>query len=266
MPLFNFLGGIQGQQQGKEYNSKAAELEEELEELSEEEADIYNEGQQQILDKQLQRFEEALAWNFETLMQNWDLNVRAQEYEYKKRMEMYEKDQERVYMQMDINDTSLLMAREGIQRQLEEVKKTKQFDATTKAQEALVKMGEAQLGQAGQSSARLVNAHMAELGKSIAMMDASMNSAITQANVDMFQQTWHRDIDNYNTWIGQMYKPEKPEALEMPRIPKTYLPEFELELEERDPRAIGGLGRKNAGSGQVWGGLLRDVGGIIGMF
>jgi len=256
------LGGITTMAGNSKYNSTASGWEKKIAKLAEKEARVWNKTQKKMLRRQIARYEEYQHFNYESILKNWEMNVAAQQYEYEQQIRMYEKDKERVEFQIAANNVSAKFAREGIQRQLAEVKTAKQFDLQGKLAESLKAMGQAQLGQAGQSSARLVNAHVAELGKTIAMMDASMNSALTQANVDMFQTTWQRNIDNRNTRLGAMFEPEKPQELAMPTIPE--LPEWK-ELKDRDVKAIAPLPRKSSGSGAAMGGILQGAGQIIGM-
>lgn len=241
---------IFGASQASSANAQAQSNYEDQMEAAQETADLTNEYNKKAFGVEILNYEQNAAYNWETALQTYDYNVRRQDYQEAQDMKAYEADQGRVKGQKAANAWAAAQGAESEQRALEQVRIGNAFEMQNAMVSQLRAMGTASLGQAGKSTQRSINSTLAELGRQIGVMDASLNAAVTDTNMNLINQSGEYYFANKNLDLTAMLVPEA-----LPDIPEPIKPPDPIWLEpmEVQPNAIQAPIKQNVGAMLVQG-------------
>tara|TARA_R110002012_G_scaffold169893_1_gene334027 strand:+ start:5152 stop:6045 length:894 start_codon:yes stop_codon:yes gene_type:complete len=255
------VGGVMQSNQASRANSQAEKNYKKQMEAAEEEADKINEYNQKEFDVKVLNREATASYNWETALQKYDYTVKIKDYEFEQENKAYEADQERVRGQKISNAFGVMQGVESEQRALEDVRIGNAFEQQDAMVAQLRSAGSAALGQAGKSTQRGINSTIAELGREIAVMDASLNSAITDTNMNLMSINAEYYFANRNLDATAMIKPEA-----LPDIPEPIKPPDPIWLEpmEVDPMFIQPPNKQSV-SAPIVSGLMNAGTGLLGL-
>lgn len=255
------VGGVMQSNQASRANSQAEKNYKKQMEAAEEEADKINEYNQKEFDVKVLNREATASYNWETALQKHDYSLKIRDYEMTQANKAYEADQERVRGQKISNAFGVMQGVESEQRALEDVRIGNAFEQQDAMVAQLRSAGSAALGQAGKSTQRGINSTIAELGREIAVMDASLNSAITDTNMNLMSINAEYYFANRNLDATAMIKPEA-----LPDIPEPIKPPDPIWLEpmEVDPMFIQPPNKQSV-SAPIVSGLMNAGTGLLGL-
>ncbi len=240
MALFEFLvpkvlGAGLGAFQADSANKQNDKAYKEQKKAAEEYADTVNEYNQEAQDVRIANYEINSQYNWETALQKYDYTVKMRDYQERQAMRAYEADQARIVGQKSANAFAAAMGVESEQRALEQVRVGNAFEQQSAMVQQLRAAGKAALGQAGKSTQRNITSTIAELGRDIGIRDATLNSAITDANMNLINIKADHFYANKNLDLTAMLLPE-----EMPDIPEPIKPPDPIWMDpmEVDPMYI----------------------------
>jgi hypothetical protein len=224
-----------GASQASSANDQAQRNYEEQVKAAEETAKKTNEYNKKAFGVEILNYERNAAYNWETALQTYDYNVKRQDYQEAQAMKAYEADQGRIAGQKTANAWAATQGAESEQRALEQVRIGNAFEMQNAMVSQLRAMGTASLGQAGKSTQRSINSTLAELGREIGVMDASLKAAVTDTNMNLINQMGEYYFANKNLDLTAMLMPEA-----LPDIPEPIKPPDPIWLEpmEVEPNAI----------------------------
>ena len=261
--ISGFLGGSQADRS----NKQAQKNYEKQMEAAEEQADKINEYNDKKFENTKANWRQNEAYQWETALQEYQYTLEIQNYREAQEMKAYKADQARVRGQKAANSYAASMGVESEQRALEQVRIGNAFEQQNQMVQQLRAAGKAALGQAGKSTQRNINDTIAELGRGIAIRDASLNSAITDTAMNLMSIKGDAYFADRNLDLTAMLKPEA-----LPDIPEPIRPPEPIWLEpmEVDPMFITPpteqsvaapiiSGALNAASGFISGGLKADI-------
>ena len=253
---------IAGASAASSANAQAQSNYEDQMEAAQETADLTNEYNKKAFGVEILNYQKNANYNWETALQTYDYNVRRQDYQEAQDMKAYEADQGRVKGQKAANAWAAAQGAESEQRALEQVRIGNAFEMQDAMVSQLRAMGTASLGQAGKSTQRSINSTLAELGRQIGVMDASLNAAVTDTNMNLINQSGEYYFANKNLDLTAMLVPEA-----LPDIPEPIKPPDPIWLEpmEVQPNAIQAPIKQNVGAMLVQG-AFNAASSAVGMY
>lgn len=261
----SIIGGISAGQSAADANAQQKKLQKKLKKTIKEGVRRENNLEAEMWNATKDDYLKQSNYQSETVMQNWLYAQGMRNIENSRNMGAYIADQQRVQQQYEYNALGERMASQGIQRSLDEIRVGNAFNLQNALVTNLQAQGKAQLGQAGQSSQRIVNATLADLGRDIAVMDASMKAAIDETNVDLLNLHIQRQSADQTNRLSAMLEPIQMPDIPMPQLPP--MPSF-IEAEYRDPDKIAqraaNMGVEQSTTAPVVGGVLDGLGGLLG--
>jgi len=264
-----FISGLVGGMQANNSNKQAQKNYDKQMEAAEEQADKINEYNEKKFENTKANWRQNEAYQWETALQEYQYTLEIQNYREAQEMKAYKADQARVRGQKAANSYAAAMGIESEQRALEQVRIGNAFEQQDQMVQQLRAAGKAALGQAGKSTQRNINDTIAELGRGIAVRDASLNSAITDTTMNLMNIKGDAYFADRNLDLTAMLKPEA-----LPDIPEPIRPPEPIWLEpmEVDPMFITPpteqsvaapiiSGALNAASGFISGGIKNKLWG-----
>ena len=169
--------------------------------------------------------ETSRQWQDRLAMSDWNYKTAMQDYEYKNQLKQYAQSEKNYKQQLTFNNTAAAQAYEAEGRKLEEIRIGQAFQSQEMAIETMIEEGQAKAkGQAGGSAAKIQQSIAASYGRNIAILEKSMESAITQYRVDLQKISLEKMGADLQAEAQRMIKPErmpslpKPEALPVAKI------------------------------------------------
>tara|TARA_B100000073_G_scaffold348427_1_gene367171 strand:+ start:3176 stop:4027 length:852 start_codon:yes stop_codon:yes gene_type:complete len=233
--LTTLASGIFGGFQANNANNQAKKNYKKQMEAAEEQADKINDYNKKKFENTKANWRQNEAYQWETALQEYEYTLEIQKYREAQEMRAYKSDQARVRGQKAANAYAAAMGVESEQRALEQVRIGNAFEQQDAMVQQLRAAGKAALGQAGKSTQRTINDTIAQLGRDIAVRDASLNSAITDTAINLMSIKGDAYFADRNLDLTAMLKPE-----ELPEIPEPIRPPEPIWLEpmEVDPMFI----------------------------
>ena len=227
------LGGFLKSNSRSNANKQAKKNYEDQLERAEERAAKINEYNAKSHQNTIDNWRQNAEYNWETALQEYAYTQEIQDYREAQEMRAYKADQSRVRGQKAANAYAAAMGVESEQRALEQVRVGNAFEQQSDMVNQLRAAGKAALGQAGKSTQRSINDTLAELGRNIAIRDATLNSAITDTTINLMNIKGDAYYANRNLELTSMLMPE-----ELPDIPEPIKPPEPIWLEpmEVDPK------------------------------
>ena len=159
------------------------------------------------------------AYNFDTAVKKWQFDTQIQAIQAKTDAQKALMSAENTQKQLTFNEVSQQQAKSKNQLALDEAMAEDAFARQDLLVNQLQAQGQAMLGQAGKVMNKKVQSLDAQVGRDLAVLDASLTGQINQSNLEMFDITLGKYAADAKAMASMMLTPEK-----MPDIPAPTKP------------------------------------------
>lgn len=214
-------GGIFGASQADSSNKAAKKAQKQAERNAERQADITNEYNKKVFEAEKKNYFAQREYQYDTAMQQWRYNQNIQDYNERQAARQYDQSTINYVDQLKFNNVAAAQAYESEQAALNEIMSQQAFQGEGLYIDRLQSQGKAALLQAGNSRSKAMQSTLGEFGRNMAVLDASLTSAVTQTGRNMRDISTRRYSADMNAKAQVMLRPEQ-----LPMIPQpTQAPE-----------------------------------------
>ena len=224
------------------------------------EADRTNKYRQESLKINQQNFANQRAYQQATQDLNWQRQQYLQDFQYNTAKRAFAKSEENYLAQIGLNKQALGRAYSDSQQNLNEFITGQAFDKQDLNLRTLETRGNAQMGQAGNNMMSAIQSASAAKGRDLAVMNASLMSAINQSVTDMGDSRLDYIAANQRADAQRMLRPEMMDDIPKPLLlpDQIFQDPYEVKV---GPEPIDGI---YAGPG-IWGTLSTAATGLAGV-
>jgi hypothetical protein len=185
--------------------------------------------------------ESQLQWQEKTAKLDYDYKMAIRDYDYRNQMKAFAQAEKNYKRQLGFNNMAAAQAYEEENRAYEEIKIGAAFQSQDMMVQNLQEEGALKArGVSGRSASKGMQSAVASLGRNIAILDESMNSAFKQHSTNIKRINLNKFEADMNADMARMLKPEmlpalpEPLALPRPEYQKVYKP-------KKPPKPIKGV-------------------------
>lgn len=215
----SIFGGISGAKQADDSNKAQEKAYEKAEELQEKIADETNKYNKKKFEVDKENYYKQREYNFDTAVKTWQYQTAIRALQEKTDAQKYLMNVKNSNQQLTYNQ---IAADQGLAREQAAMNDIRAEDAFNR-QDTLVSQlqaeGKARLGQAGRSMNKRVQADAAQIGRDLAVLDASLTGQIKASNLAMFDIGLSKYAADARVEAARMIRPEK-----LPDIPAPTKP------------------------------------------
>jgi len=215
----SIAGGIFGASSASRANSDAKRAQRKQQEQLNKIADATNEYNEKKFEVDKENYRKQAEYNFETALQNWRYQTTIRALQEKTDAQKYLMNVENSNKQLTFNR---LAEQQGLSREqlsIEDARNEYAFQRQDLLVAQLEAEGKTSLGQAGRSRAKSIQSNLAQIGRDIAVMDASLTGEIKQSTLNMFDISMGRYAADARVEAARMLRPER-----LPDIPAPTKP------------------------------------------
>jgi len=215
----SIAGGIFGASEASKQNRRARSAEKKQQELLNKQAKIQNQYNAKKFAVDKENYEKQAEYNFETALQDWRYKTTIRALQERVDSEKYLLNVENSENQLTFNR---LAEQQGLSREqlaIEDARNENAFQRQDLLVAQLEAEGKASLGQAGRSRAKTLQSNIAQIGRDIAVMDASLTGEINQSTLNMFDISLGRFAADARVEASRMIRPTR-----LPEIPAPTKP------------------------------------------
>jgi hypothetical protein len=215
----SIFGGISGSQQASQQNARAEENAQKQQKLLNEQAKLQNEYNKRKFEVDKENYRKQADYNFGTAVQKWQYDMTLRTLQEKVDAQKFLMNVENSQKQLTFNRVGENQAKSREQLALNDAFAEDSFARQDLLVAQLQAQGKARLGQAGGSMAKRMQSTDAQIGRDLAVLDASITGEITQSNLNMFDITLGRYAADARVDAARMLMPER-----LPDIPAPTRP------------------------------------------
>jgi len=210
----SIAGGIFGASQASQQNEAAEQARAEQQRLLNEQARIQNEYNEKKFEVDQENYRKQADYNFETAIKKWQYDMTLRTLQEKVDAQKFLMNVENSQSQLTFNRVGENQARSREQLAQNDALAEDSFDRQDLLVARLEAQGKARLGQAGGSMTKRVQSTEAQIGRDLAVLDASITGEVNASNLRMFDITLGRYAADARVDAARMLMPER-----MPDIP-----------------------------------------------
>jgi hypothetical protein len=215
----SILGGIMGSKSASDQNAQAREAQAAQQKLLNEQAELQNEYNKEKLRVDKENYRKQADYNLETAIKKWQYDMTLRTLQEKVDAQKFLMNVENSQKQLTFNRVGENQAKSREQLALNDAFAEDSFARQDLLVAQLQAQGKARLGQAGGSMAKRMQSTDAQIGRDLAVLDASITGEITQSNLNMFDITLGRYAADARVDAARMLMPER-----LPDIPAPTRP------------------------------------------
>lgn len=249
-------GGIMGASSASSQNARNRKAQKEQQKLLNEQARLQNEYNAAKFENEQENYEKQATYNFETALENWRYSTGVRALQEKVDAQKYLLNVKNSAEQLSFN---ALAEQQGLSREQlaqQDARNEYAFNRQDLLVAQLESQGKASLGQAGRSRSKSIQSNLAQIGRDIAVMDASLTGEIKQSNLNMFDTRLGRYGADARVEAARMLRPER-----LPDIPAPTKPPEPSWLEPM--KILPGMAAP-AQQQSVWAPLVSSIGSAAG--
>jgi hypothetical protein len=212
-------GGIAGAVGASNANSRSRSNEKKQQKLLNKQAKLQNEYNDRKVKNQQENYRKQADYNFETALENWRYKTEVRAIQEKVDAQKYLLNVQNSNNQLTFN---ALAEQQGLSREQlaqQDARNEYAFNRQDLLVAQLESQGKASLGQAGRSRSKSIQSNLAQIGRDIAVMDASLTGEIKQSNLNMFDVRSGRYAADARVEAARMLRPQR-----LPDIPAPTKP------------------------------------------
>lgn len=215
----SIVGGIFGASSAAAANREAEKAAEEQQERLEEIARATNKYNKKKFEVDKENYRKQADYNFETALTNWKYQTQIRALQEKTDAQKYMMNVQNSENQLTFNRIAEEQGLSREQLSVEDARTEYAFQRQDLLVAQLEAAGKASLGQAGRSRAKNIQSNIAQIGRDIAVLDASLTGEIKQSNLNMFDIRLGKYAADARVEAARMIRPEK-----LPDIPAPVKP------------------------------------------
>jgi len=217
--ISSIVGGIFGATQASNQNSNAEQYRAEQQRLLEEQARIQNQYNKRKFEVDKENYRKQADYNFDTAIKKWQYDMTLRTLQEKVDAQKFLMNVENSQKQLTFNRVGENQAKSREQLALNDALAEDSFERQDLLVAQLQAQGKARLGQAGGSMTKRMQSAEAQIGRDLAVLDASITGEINASNLRMFDITLGRYSADARVDAARMLMPER-----MPDIPAPTRP------------------------------------------
>ena len=217
--LTGIIGGVSGSQQAAEQNARADEAQRKQQALLDEQARLQNEYNQKAFEAEKENYRKQAEYNFQTALLNWQYDTTIRALQEKVDAQKYLMNIENSQQELTFNEVAEQQSRSRNQLALNDAVAEYSFNRQDLLVAQLQAAGKARLGQAGGSMTKRVQSAEAQIGRDLAVLDASLTGEIKQSHLESFDISLGKYSADARVQAARMLRPER-----LPDIPTPTKP------------------------------------------
>jgi len=215
----SIFGGISGSQQASQQNARAEENAQKQQKLLNEQAKLQNEYNKKAFEAQKENYRKQAEYNFQTAVQKWQYDTTVRALSEKVDAQKYLLNAQNSQKQLTFNDIAEAQGQTRRQGALEDAAAEYAFNRQDLLVAALQAEGKAMLGQAGGSMVKRIQSDKAQIGRDLAVLDASLTGELKASNLESFDISLGKYSADARVEAARMLRPER-----LPDIPTPMKP------------------------------------------
>lgn len=217
----SIVGGIFGSRSASRANREAKKAQARQQALLNEQARIQNEYNKKKYEVDRANYDKRAQYQFETALADWRYNTQIRAIQERVDDEKYLMNVENSSKNLTFNKLSEQQGLTREQLAIEDARTENAFQRQDLLVAQLEAEGKASLGQAGRSRAKTLQSNIAQIGRDIAVMDASITGEINQSTLNMFDISLGRFAADARVEASRMIRPVKlPEITAPTKAPE----------------------------------------------
>lgn len=217
--ISSIVGGIFGASNASSQNARAREAERKQQELLNKQAELQNEYNEKKFEVDKENYRKQADYNFQTAVQKWQYDMTLRTLQEKVDAQKFLMNVEDSQKQLTFNRIGETQAKSREQLALNDAFIEDSFERQDLLVAQLQAQGKARLGQAGVSMAKRVQSTDAQIGRDLAVLDASITGEVNASNLRMFDISLGRYAADARVEAARMLRPER-----LPDIPAPTRP------------------------------------------
>lgn len=215
----SIASGIFGASSASKANSDAKKAQKKQQKQLDKIADATNEYNKKKFEVDKENYRKQAEYNFETAIENWRYQTTIRALQEKTDAQKYLMNVENSNKQLTFNRIAEQQGLSREQLSIEDARNEYAFQRQDLLVAQLEAEGKTSLGQAGRSRAKSIQSNLAQIGRDIAVMDASLTGEIKQSTLNMFDIGMGRYSADARVEAARMLRPER-----LPDIPAPTKP------------------------------------------
>jgi len=215
----SIFGGIFGASEADKQNQRAAANQAEQQKLLNKQAELQNDYNRKKFEADKENYRKQAEYNFQTAIQKWQYDNTLRTFQEKVDAQKFLANIENTQQQLTFNDVA---AQQGLSREqlaLNDANAEYSFNRQDLLVAQLQAQGKARLGQAGRSMTKRVQSTEAQIGRDLAVLDASLTGEINASHLRMFDISLGKYAADARVQAARMLRPER-----LPDIPAPLKP------------------------------------------
>jgi len=217
--LTGIIGGVSGSQQASEQNARASEAQAAQQKLLNEQAKLQNEYNQRKFEADKENYRKQAEYNYQTALQKWQYDMTIRTLQEKVDAQKYLMNVENSQKQLTFNDVAEQQSQTRNQLALNDAVSEYSFNRQDLLVAQLQAAGKARLGQAGGSMTKRVQSADAQIGRDLAVLDASLTGEIKQSHLESFDISLGKYAADARVDAARMLRPERLPDIPTPQKP-----------------------------------------------
>jgi hypothetical protein len=215
----SLIGGIDAASKADKANKEAEAAYEEQKNAQEAKARAQNVAARRQFEADRDNYRKQAKYNYDTAIKKWQYDTTIRALEEKTNAEAYLINNKITNKQLTFNALAEQQAQKKAQLSIADARSEYAFNRQDALVAELQAEGKARLGQAGGSMNKRVQASMADIGRQIAVMDASLTGEISATTLEMFDIGLGRYAADARVEASRMLRPPT-----LPDIPAPTMP------------------------------------------
>lgn len=217
--ISSIFGGIKGSQDAAAANARNEEYARKQQELLNKQAELQNDFNQRNYEAQIENWNKLADYNFETAMEKWQYDKTLRSMQFRADAQKYLMNVQNSNQQLTFNDIAAQQGQEREQLALNEAVAADRFERQDLLVQQLQATGKARLGQAGRSLGKRVQSIEAQVGRDLAVLDASLTGEIKASNLRMFDISLGKYAADARVEAARMLRPSRMPDTPVPTRP-----------------------------------------------
>lgn len=215
----SIFGGIKGSQDASAQNDRAEEAQRKQQALLNEQAKLQNDYNKKKFEADRENYRKQAEYNYQTALQKWQYDMTIRTLQEKVDAQKYLMNVENSQKQLTFNDVAEQQGQTRNQLALNDAVSEYSFNRQDLLVAQLQAAGKARLGQAGGSMTKRVQSADAQIGRDLAVLDASLTGEIKQSHLESFDISLGKYSADARVDAARMLRPERLPDIPTPQKP-----------------------------------------------
>lgn len=205
----SIFGGIAGSAEASAQNARSEEYARKQQELLNKQAELQNKFNKENFEATKENWNKLADYNFETAMEKWQYDKLMRSMQFNTDAQKYLMNVQNSNQQLTFNDIAMQQGQEREQLALNDAVAADRFERQDLLVQQLQATGKARLGQAGRSLNKRVQTIEAQVGRDLAVLDASLTGEIRASNLRMFDISLGKYAADARVEAARMLRPSR---------------------------------------------------------